>query len=99
MEQILADKKIKADKLIFKLSIIVFLYILFMILSYRLRFDNIVVIGVFRELFDLPAFALITIFFVLSVLSFIKEKFKFPSYPFYSIVILLVTIISLLHFL
>jgi hypothetical protein len=69
-----------------------------MILSYRLGFDGLVIIGVFRELLDIPAFALIAVFLVLSVISFVKEKFKFPSYPFYSILILLVTVIALIVF-
>lgn len=98
MEQFIANRKLKNHRLIFIFSIFLSLYIVFMILSYRQGFDKIVIIGVFRELLDLPAFALIAVFFVLSVISFIREKFKFFSYPFYSIVILLIIIISLLLF-
>jgi hypothetical protein len=96
MKIISADKKLKNDKLIFIFSIILFLYIAFMISSYRLGFDDIVIIRVFRELLDIPAFASLAIFFVLSLLSFIKEKFKFSSYPFYSIIILFMTAAGLI---
>jgi len=98
MQQILANKKLRNDKLIFIFSIIVFLYIAFMILSYRLGFDGLVIIGFFRELLDIPALALIPVLFILSSISFIKEKLKLSSYPFYSILILLVAIAGLIVF-
>jgi cytochrome c oxidase subunit IV len=66
-----------------------------MITSYRLGFDDIVIIGVFRELLDIPAFALLGTFFILSAISFIKQKLKLTGYPFYSILILLITITGL----
>ena len=98
MKIISTEKKSKNDKLVFISSIILSLYIIFMISSYRLGFDSMVIIGVFRELLDLPAFALLAIFFVLSVISFVKDKFKFASYPFYSIIILLIAALSLFLF-
>jgi len=96
MKIISADKKLKNDRLIFIFSIILFLYIAFMISSYRLGFDDIVIIGVFRELLDIPAFALLAIFFVVSLISFIKEKFRFRTYPFYSILILFIIAAALI---
>ena len=97
MEQILT-KKIRNNKLVFIFTIFLLSYSVFMILSYRLGFDHLVIVGAFREFFDLPTFALIAIFLVLSVISFVKEKFKFFSYPFYSLIILASAIISLLLF-
>ena len=76
MKIISADKKSRNDKLIFISSMILFLYIIFMVSSYKLGFDDIVIIGVFRELLDIPAFALLIVFFVLSSISFIKESFN-----------------------
>jgi len=96
MKIISADKKLRNDKLIFISSMILFLYIIFMVSSYKLGFDDIVIIGVFRELLDIPAFALLAVFFVLSSISFIKEKFKLSSYPFYSIIVLLITAATLI---
>jgi hypothetical protein len=96
MKIISADKKLKNDRLVFIFSIILFLYIAFVISSYKLGFDDIVIIGVFRELLDIPAFALLAIFFVLSSISFIKEKIKFSSYPFYSIIVLFITAAALI---
>jgi len=95
MGKIDADKKQKNDKLVFIVSVVVAAYIFFMILSYRLGFDGIVIIGVFRELLDIPAFALLGISFILSVISFTRQKFKLTGYPFYSILIVLITITGL----
>jgi len=93
---IAANKKFKTDKLIFTFSIILFLYTVFMISSYKLGFDDLVIVGVFRELLDIPAFALLAIFFVLSSISFFKGKFKLRSYPFYSMLILLIAAAALI---
>jgi len=98
MDQIIAARKLRSDKRVFIFSLIVLLYIVFMIMSYRLSFDDIILIGVFRELLDLPAFALLAIFFVLSIISIVKDKFKFPSYPFYSIILILVAALTLFLF-
>jgi len=97
MEQI-PTKKIRNNKVIFIFAICLLLYCVFMILSYRLGFDHLVIVGAFREFFDLQAFALIALFLVLSVISFMKQKFKFFSYPFYSVIVLLAAIISLFLF-
>src|SRR5437762_12171607 len=98
MKIISTEKKSKNDKLVFISSIILSLYIIFMISSYRLGFDNMVIIGVFRELLDIPAFALLVILFVLSVISFIKDKFNFASRSFCSIIILLIAALGLFLF-
>ena len=96
METIPANKKLKNDRMIFIGVAILFLYVVFMISSFKLGFDDLVIVGVFRELLDIPAFALLVVFFVLSSISFIKEKFKIPSYPFYSIIILMLAAAALI---
>ena len=99
MDKILpGNKKQRNERTVFIFSIFVFLYFVFLILSYRLGFDSLVIIQVFRELLDIPAFALVIIFLVLSVISYVKGKFRSPSYPFYSIIILLASIAIMLIF-
>jgi len=88
--------KIRNDKLIFIFSLILLLYFIFMLASTRFSFGNSVIVGVFREMLDIPALVLLVVFFVISFISFAKERFKIPSYPFYSIIVLLLTVISLI---
>lgn len=84
------------DKTILVLSISVFIYLTFLLLSYQLKLDSIVIIGVLREMLDIPAFILLPFLFVLACISFIKRGFKFNSLPFYSMVILLAITIALI---
>jgi hypothetical protein len=90
-------RKQNKDKLIFVATIMLLLYFLFMIATTRLPFGETVMVGVIREQFDLPAFALEAIFLVLSVITFTKKKFKL-SYPFYSILVLLLNLLLLMVF-
>src|SRR5262245_44845282 len=91
-------KKTGNDKMIFIASIFLFVYFIFMILAIRFSFGKITIIGVFRELLDIPAFLLLVVFFVLVTISLIKEKFKIRSYPFYSIIVLVLSVLSLILF-
>ena len=79
------------------LSIVVFLYFVLQILATELNYDA-VVVGVIIELLTLPFLAILIVNLILSIQAFVKLKFKFNSYPFYSIVILVITVIILVAF-
>ena len=77
------------DKMVFILSIIVFFYFSLLIVFYKLQYET-VLISVFRELLTIPAFILFLFLFVKSIVSFVKLKYRIPSLPFYTLVLLFV---------
>jgi hypothetical protein len=87
---IATNRKVRKNKIIFYLSIIILLYFSAVLLINELKYDA-VVIGVFRELLTLPLLALLIVLLVLSIVSLFKEKFTINSYPFFSFVILIIT--------
>jgi cytochrome bd-type quinol oxidase subunit 2 len=92
---IATNRKVKKKKIIFYLSVIILFYFIAVLLMHELKYDNFV-IGVFRELLTLPFLALLIVLLVLSIVSLIKEKFIINSYPFFSLVILLITAVLLI---
>ncbi len=85
-------RKSKKDKNIFIFSIIVFLYFALVIFLYEIGYDAVLIRFVI-ELFTIPFAALLIVLLVLSILSFIVGKFKIVSLSFYSITILLLTML------
>ena len=84
----LIAKKVKPakNKIIFYLSIVNLVYFISILLVDEYKLDA-TLIGVFRELLTLPFLALLIFIIVMSVVSWIKEKFIINSYPFFSLVI------------
>jgi hypothetical protein len=92
---IATNRKLRKNKIIFYLSILILLYFLAVLLINEFKYDA-VLIGVFRELLTLPLLALLIVLLVLSIVSLFKEKFIINSYPFFSLVILLITTVFLI---
>jgi hypothetical protein len=92
---IATNKKVKKNKIIFYLSVIILFYFLALLLMHELKYDAFV-IGVFRELLTLPFLTLLIVLLGLSIVSLFKEKFITNSYPFFSLIILLITVVLLI---
>ncbi len=69
------------NKQIFIVSILLFLYFCGMIAVNSFKID-LVIVGVFRELLTIPAFILLAVLVVLSMISFVKQQFKPSGFPF-----------------
>ena len=76
------------------LSVIGFLFFLFLVVSTQYKYDN-TAIGVVRELLTLPFAAILLTVLIMSVVTLFKGKFELLSYPFFTIVIIMATIIML----
>jgi cytochrome bd-type quinol oxidase subunit 2 len=83
------------NKIILISSLFTAIYFAVLISSSYFKFDN-QVLNFVRELFTIPAVILLLVLSVISGTSLVKEKKKFNSLPFYSCLILLVTIILLI---
>ena len=81
----------KKDTSILLISIVVFIFFAITILLAKLKY-NVVLIGIIREMLTIPALILLGITIILSLLSFIKEKYRINDLPFYSLLIQMVTI-------
>lgn len=85
------------NKQIFIVSILLFLYFCGMIAVNSFKID-LVIVGVFRELLTIPAFILLAVLVVLSMISFVKQQFKPSGFPFYTLAMNLLTIILIIVF-
>jgi len=83
-------KKLKNDKLIFILSGIIWIYFCIVIGSYYLNFSN-VLLGIFNEMFTIPAVLLLIILLYFAGTSLLKANKKLTSLPFYSFLMLIFT--------
>ncbi len=81
----------KASISILSISIIVFLYFAIIILLSKLNYDA-QLIRVIREMLTIPALILLGMTIAASLYLFIKNKFRINSFPFYGLLIQLVTI-------
>jgi hypothetical protein len=84
----------RADKsriiLIASLAVLVYFALMVGIAAHRNQYP---LIGVFIELMTLPAFVLLVALIVISTVQWVKQKFRLSSYPFFSLSILLITIL------
>jgi hypothetical protein len=90
-------KKNKRDKAIFILSGVVFIYFGTLILAYKLKYET-TIISVLGEILTIPFVVLLFVLLFLSLRSLIKEKDIFMSYPFYAVLILLLTLTLMVYF-
>jgi ABC-type bacteriocin/lantibiotic exporter with double-glycine peptidase domain len=84
-------KKWATDKNVFIASIVVLVFFSLLILVSELEY-NPVIIGVLRELLTLSFLGLFFLLIFIAILSFIKTRFSFKSYAFYSLLIHLLTL-------
>lgn len=88
---------LKGDRLVFLFSLLVFVYFSLLIVSNQLNY-NPVFLGVVRELVTLPAIAGVLVLLALSVIAFVKGNFRLLSFPFYSLLLLALTIAVMVGF-
>ena len=84
------------NKIVLISSLFTATYFAVLIGSNYFKIDN-QVLGFVRELFTIPAVILLLVLSVISGMTLVKEK-KFNSLPFYSCLILLLTIVLLIVF-
>ncbi len=89
-----ANRSNKSEKIILWLSFIVLVYFTGIIAIDLAKLDW-VIIGVVREILTIPFLLLLLGLAIVSTLSLFRKKQKIGSLPFYSILILLATIIML----
>lgn len=87
---IVTNRKLSKQIIVFYLSISTLIFFLVLLIINELKYDA-MVIGVLRELLTLPFLALLIILLLISIVSLIKERFKINSYPFFSLIILILT--------
>jgi len=85
-------EKLKNDKLVFILSGIIWIHFCIVIGSHYLNISY-VLLGVLIELFTLPAALLTIILLYFSGKSLLKTNKRFNSFPFYSFLMLIFTLI------
>lgn len=85
----------RKNKIVLISSLFTTIYFATLIGSYYLKFDN-RILGFVRELFTIPAIILLLFLSVISGMALAKEKKKFTSLPFYSCLILLLTLVLLI---
>jgi len=83
------------NKIVLISSIFTAIYFAVLIGSYYFKFDN-QVLNFVRELFTIPAVILLLVLSVISGMALVKENKKSNSLPFYSCLILLLTIVLLI---
>ena len=74
-----------SEKVIFIASIADFIYIVFLISSVRLQYDSVAIVGVFREMLDIPGLLLLPVLLTCAIIDFAKGKFKFNTFFFDSL--------------
>ena len=100
MAEIMVDEELqptKKEKVLFKLSIGVLVFFIMLILIHELHISA-VLVGVFQELFTIPMFGLLIVIMVMTTFEFIRRRFEIRSYPFYTIIVLIVTILFMMIF-
>lgn len=83
------------DRLVLVSSIGTALYFVFLIGNNHFKIDN-QVIRFIRELFTLPVFLLLVVLILMAGYGISREKRKFSSRSFYSLMILVLTIVLLI---
>ena len=84
---------ISGKEIIFHISIIASLFLLFIYLNSTILKLNYILIGVFQELLTIPCILIQPVLLFLSLRRFIKIKFKVKSYTFYTLILSLMTMI------
>ncbi|MBK8088577.1 MAG: hypothetical protein IPK31_11840 [Chitinophagaceae bacterium] len=84
----------KQNNLILFLSLTVAAYFIFLITADKLHYRP-VLLGVIVEILTIPALLLMLTMFIISVIRFVKSKYKVASFTFVSIIIQLATMIFL----
>lgn len=79
---------------IFFLSITVAAYFIVLLAADKFHYSP-VLLGVIAEILTIPALLLLAVMFIISVISFVKSRYKAASLPFVSILIQLATTILL----
>jgi cytochrome bd-type quinol oxidase subunit 2 len=89
------NQRSNRNKIVLISSLFTSIYFAVLIGSYYFKFDN-QVLNFVRELFTIPAVILLLVLSVISGMALVKENKKFNSLPFYSCLILLLTIVLLI---
>ena len=84
---------ISGKEIIFHISIVASLFLLFIYLNSTILKLNYILIGVFQELLTIPCILIQPVLLFLSLRRFIKIKFKVKSYTFYTLILSLMTMI------
>lgn len=90
-------QQLKGDKLVFLFSLLAFTYFSLLILTSQLQY-NPVFLGVVRELVTLPAIVGVMVLLALSGMAFVKGNFRINTFPFYSLLLLALTITVMVVF-
>jgi len=90
-----ASNENQNDRLILISSIGTAAYFVFLIGTSHFKIDN-QVIGFIRELFTLPVALLLIVLITMAGYGFSREKHKFSSRSFYSLLILILTVVLLI---
>lgn len=90
-------QQIRGDKVVFLFSLVAFAYFTLLIITSQLKWEP-VFFGLIRELVTLPAIVGLLALLVLSGMAFVKGNFRVRSFAFYSLVIVVLTMATLIGF-
>lgn len=81
-------------RITFIVSIVAFVYFSFLLTIFQTGTEFLVIAGVIHELIMLPLIVATPVFFIVSLVKVIKERFNIRSTYFYSLLIFLAAIIA-----
>ncbi len=87
----------RKEKLLFLLSIGVLVFFILVVLIHELQLSA-VLVGALQEFLTFPMIALLIVLLIMTTFEFIRRRFETRSYPFYTIVVLIVTILFMMIF-
>ena len=93
MENSKTTQGAQLEKAVFLVSLATSLFLLAIYLNYSVFQSDFVLIGVFQELLTIPCFLAQPVLLILAGRTFIKSKFKFQTFSFVSLLIVVPTLL------